>query len=148
MSGKMQNTIRGLLNSQKLAVLATQAGDQPYENLVAFAATDDLHHLIFATAHYTRKFANIRANAKVSLLVDNRSNIEQDFHKGVAVTALGEAEEIKGHERQKLLDFYLKKHPYLENFVSAPSCSLFRVRVSKYILVSDFQRVVEWTLTE
>ncbi|MBN2244289.1 MAG: pyridoxamine 5'-phosphate oxidase family protein [Candidatus Aminicenantes bacterium] len=148
MTEDIQITIKDLLNSQKLAVLATLTEDQPYENLVAFVATEDLQHLIFATAQYTRKFANIKANPKVSLLIDNRSNVEVDFHMGVAVTALGEAEEISIPERQNILNFYLKKHPYLENFVTAPSCSFFRVRVCKYILVSDFQKVVEWILTE
>ena len=34
--------IRNLLQSQKLAVLSTQNHGQPYCNLIAFAATDDL----------------------------------------------------------------------------------------------------------
>ena len=148
MSKDIQNTIRDIFNTQKLAVLATLDKDQPYENLVAFAATKDLQYLMFATAQYTRKYDNIKANFKVSLLIDTRSNFEKDFHKGMAVTALGEAEEVSGPERQPLLDSYLEKHPYLERFVNAPTCHFFRVRVTKYILVREFQHVVEFTLNE
>ena len=47
--------IRNLLESQKLAVLSTQNHGQPYCNLIAMAATDDLKHLLFATTRATRQ---------------------------------------------------------------------------------------------
>jgi nitroimidazol reductase NimA-like FMN-containing flavoprotein (pyridoxamine 5'-phosphate oxidase superfamily) len=134
--------IRSLLHNQKLAVLGTQERGRPYANLVAFVPTEDLKHIILATAKYTRKYANLKANPHVSLLIDNRDNMESDFHRGMAVTALGAAEELTGKERAGCLKRYRDHHPYLGEFVASPSLSLFRVTVETYYLVTEFQNVV------
>jgi nitroimidazol reductase NimA-like FMN-containing flavoprotein (pyridoxamine 5'-phosphate oxidase superfamily) len=135
--------IRNLLESQKLAVLSTQNHGQPYSNIVAIAATVDLRYLLFATTRATRKYANLMADSRVAVLVDNRRNDPADFVEAAALTALGQAWEVQGAERQQLLPVYLKKHPYLEEFVAAPTCALLRVRVDKYIVVTRFQEVRE-----
>ena len=133
-----------LFSSQKLAVLGTHQGGQPYGNLVAFAATPDLKNLFFATTRATRKFANLRADSRVSMGLDNRSNRVADFRKAVAATALGRAEETKGEERKKFIKIYLAKHPHLKEFVTSPTCALVRIRVEVYYLVWRFQNVFEW----
>jgi len=135
--------IRNLLESQKLAVLATQNHGQPYSNLIAIAATADMKYLLFATTRATRKYANLMADPRVAVLVDNRKNDVTDFAEASALTALGKVWELQGLERQRLLDVYLKKHPYLSDFVAAPTCALLRIKVDKYIVVSQFQDVRE-----
>jgi nitroimidazol reductase NimA-like FMN-containing flavoprotein (pyridoxamine 5'-phosphate oxidase superfamily) len=136
-------TIRELLESQKLAVLSTLGHIQPYSNLVAFAATPDLKYLLFATTRATRKYANLLANRRVSILIDNRTNEAADFAEAAAVTVLGQAEEMQGAELTQLLPLYLGRHPYLRDFVTSPTCALFRVSVERYILVTRFQDVRE-----
>jgi nitroimidazol reductase NimA-like FMN-containing flavoprotein (pyridoxamine 5'-phosphate oxidase superfamily) len=149
MGKKMNDTtdllavIRNLLDSQKLAVLATQNHGQPYVNLVAFAATADLKYILFATTRATRKFANLLADPRVALLVDNRKNDVADFAEAAALTALGKAWELHGSERQQFLEVYLKKHPHLQEFVNAPTCAFLRIKVDKYIVVRQFQDVQE-----
>lgn len=140
---EMRELVQGLLNSQRLAVLSTSMSGRPYSNLIAFAATDDLREIFFATTRATRKFANLTAEPRVSLLVDNRSNQETDFGEASALTVLGTAEEVLGIEQEKYQQLYLKKHPYLEDFVTAPTCALIRVKVEKYIMVTQFQEVRE-----
>lgn len=135
--------IRNLLELQKLAVLSTQNHGQPYCNLIAFAATDDLKYLLFATTRATRKYANLMADSRVALLVDNRQNDVADFAEAAALTALGKAWEVQGAERQQFLKVYLDKHPYLEEFAAGPTCALLRVRVDRYIVVTRFQEVRE-----
>jgi uncharacterized protein YhbP (UPF0306 family) len=135
--------IRNLLESQKLAVLSTQNHGQPYCNLIAIAATDDLKYLLFATTRATRKYANLMADARVAVLVDNRRNDVADFAEAAALTALGKAWEVQGVERQQFLKVYLEKHPYLEEFAAGPTCALLRVRVDRYIVVTRFQEVRE-----
>ena len=56
-----RHRLRGLFESQKLAVLSTQSDGQPYASLVAFWAPDDLKSIYFATPNTTRKFANLAA---------------------------------------------------------------------------------------
>ena len=140
---EMREIVQGLLNSQRLAVLSTLMSGRPYSNLIAFAVTDDLRDIFFATTRATRKFANLTAEPRVSLLVDNRRNQETDFGEASAVTVLGTAEEVLDPERDKYLRLYLKKHPYLEDFITAPTCALIRVKVEKYIMVTQFQEVRE-----
>jgi heme iron utilization protein len=79
------------LTSQPLAVLSTHQAGQPYSNLIAFAATPDLESIFFATTRATRKFANLMADPRVALLIDNRANQEADFAEAAALTVLGSA---------------------------------------------------------
>jgi nitroimidazol reductase NimA-like FMN-containing flavoprotein (pyridoxamine 5'-phosphate oxidase superfamily) len=140
---EIKKTLLELFTGQKLAVLGTHQSGQPYGNLVAFAATSDLKNLLFATTRATRKFSNLQADARVSMVVDNRSNRVADFRKAVAATALGRAKEVRGKERINLVPIYLAKHPHLEEFVSSPTCALVRIRVKVYFLVWRFQNVFE-----
>ena len=145
---RIEPVLRDLFASQKLAVLSTRdAAGHPYASLMAFAVTEDLRHLVCATHRATRKFANLTADPRVALLIDSRSNRDADIHRAVAVTVLGEVEEVKGSERDLLLQLYLARHPHLEEFVTSPSCALLRVSVASYYLVSHFQEVMELHLT-
>ena len=142
-ASQLRKTLKDLFASQRLGVLATYGRGQPYNSLVAFAATNDLKHLLFGTTRATRKYANLSTESRVALLVDNRSNQDTDFHRAIAVTALGKAEEVKASERNRLLKLYLAKHPYLEEFVNSPTCALLKVSVDRYYMVNRFQNVME-----
>jgi nitroimidazol reductase NimA-like FMN-containing flavoprotein (pyridoxamine 5'-phosphate oxidase superfamily) len=146
MSQELKKLVKSTLESQSLGVLATLDKNSPYENLVAFVSSQDLKNIVFSTAVYTRKYANLKTSPRVSFLVDTRSNSEKDFHECVAVTAFGKAREIGKKEQDKILRLYLKKHPYLEDFVKSPSCRLLQIRVDKYSVVSEFQRVLEFSV--
>lgn len=139
-----ERILRKLLADQRLAVLATREEDgQPYANLMAFVASDDLRTILLVTGRYTRKYANLIADPRVALLIDSRSHQASDIHEAVAVTVLGDAEEVSGAERERLLPVYVARHPHLQEFASSPSCALFRVRVRSYYLVRRFQEVTE-----
>jgi hypothetical protein len=110
---------------------------------VAFAATDDLKSLLFATTRDTRKFDNLTLNPMVALVMDNRANQETDFHRAIAVTATGSVKESGALEKDLLLKLYLSRHPYLRDFVTSPTCALLKVDVDTYYIVSNFQNVME-----
>ena len=80
-------------------------------------------------------------SARVSLLVDDRSNQVSDFERAIAATAMGVAREVRGAERDRLAGVYLSKHPHLGDFVGADSCVLFEVQVDSYTVVREFQKV-------
>ena len=142
-TSQLRKTLKDLFASQRLGVLATYGEGQPYSSLVAFAATNDLKYLVFATTRATRKYANLSTESRVALLVDNRSNQDTDFHRAIAVTALGKAEEVKESERDHFLKLYLAKHPYLEDFVNSPTCALLKVSINRYYMVNRFRNVME-----
>jgi nitroimidazol reductase NimA-like FMN-containing flavoprotein (pyridoxamine 5'-phosphate oxidase superfamily) len=141
-SEKLKTQLKELFSSQKLAVLSTQSEGQPYASLVSFVATDDLKYLVFATSRTTRKYANLAADARAALLIDSRSNRDPDLHQAIAVTATGIVDELQGPERDRLVDLYLAKHPYLDEFVNSLSNALLRLKVESYIMVSRFQNVI------
>lgn len=135
--------LKELFCSQNLATLATQDQGQPYASLVAFYAANDLKCLYFVTPKTTRKFANLVANKKVALLVNSSQNQSADFHKAISVTAVGEADEVLGAEKQSIIGHYLTRHPHLEEFARAPTCALVRVSIESYYMVKNFQNVTE-----
>jgi nitroimidazol reductase NimA-like FMN-containing flavoprotein (pyridoxamine 5'-phosphate oxidase superfamily) len=144
----IQKEISSLLSSQKLAVLSTQRDGQPYSSLMAFAFSSDLKDIVVATGRSTRKHQNLVQESRVSLLIDNRSNSENDFHGAAALTVLGKAEQINDTERLGYEELYLKRHPYLEKFLCSSSTAFFKVMVHHYLLVSHFQKVKEYRVRD
>lgn len=134
-------SLRDLLEQQRLAVLATVGCTTPYANLIAFAASDDLSRLWFATPRDTRKYANLQADSRVALLVDSRANDSRDFERAVAATVLGQVAELDGESVAAPRERYLACHPHLADFVADPACALFELRVETYVVVRSFQQV-------
>jgi len=136
--------IKSLLESERFAVLATDDQEQPHLFLMAFAATADLTKIVLFTERNTNKYAHLKSNRRVALLIDNRENSGADTQGAVVITALGDAEEVEGFEGNSLRQLYLARHPYLAEFAHSPSCAIMRMRVRSYQLVRRFQEVVEW----
>ena len=132
-----------LLNRQGFAVLGTSREGHAYSSLVAFSTTPYGETIYFATTRATRKYHNLAADNRVSLLIDNRSDLARPLYEAVAVTAYGAAEELHDNNRSAALESYLARHPQLKAFVTAPSTALFRIDVEEYHLVQRFQNVTE-----
>jgi len=147
-SSDLFGEIRDLVASQRLAVLSTEEQGQPYSNLMAFVSSEDLTFILFATTRSTRKYNNLRNEPRVSILIDNRRNEVIDFSEARAVTVLGKARELEEDERGHYENLYLSRHPHLLDFVSSPTCALFKVAVERYILVSQFQEVKELQVSQ
>jgi len=142
----VKQAIYDLLRQQQLGVLSTVGDGSPYASLVAFVASDDDRRLYFATPRATRKFANMTANARVALLVNNSVNHPEDFHLAKAVTAVGSAQPIAESRLDAVRNRYLVKHPYLDVFAHSPSCVFLEICVKRYILVERFQNVSEYRI--
>jgi nitroimidazol reductase NimA-like FMN-containing flavoprotein (pyridoxamine 5'-phosphate oxidase superfamily) len=135
--------LQRLLSKQPLGVLATCSDRRVHATLVAFASTDDMRYIVFATYRDTRKFRMLEDNPRVAMLVDDRTNDASDFSDACAVTAHGKTAEVESDRLNELTEIYLRKHPHLEDFVSAPDCVMVRMKVDKYDLVGNFQDVHE-----
>ena len=135
--------ISDLFESQSLAVLSTQKNEQPYSSLIAFAVSPDLEYFYFLTPSTTRKYENLTANPKVSILVNDSRNRADDIYSAISVTGMGVSEVVDKTIEQKALDLYLKKHPQLNEFSQAPTTAFIRITMNRYFLVNRFQNVVE-----
>jgi nitroimidazol reductase NimA-like FMN-containing flavoprotein (pyridoxamine 5'-phosphate oxidase superfamily) len=140
--------IRELFINQKLAVLSTHHSGQPYASLIAFVGKEDLREIFFVTPRTTRKFENLSTDSRVAVLINSSINVDTDFHEAVSVTALGDAKEINGAEKDEILGLYLTKHPYLEAFAASPTCALIGVKITSYVLVKNFQHVMELSIDQ
>lgn len=139
----VRKVVQQLFTKQRLACLATSRSNKPHTSLVAFVATDDLKTILFATTKSSKKYAYLKANHRVSMLIDDRTNRVTDFKKGTAVTVIGRAKEMDAHRENTYLKLYVKQHPYLEEFVESEHSSLFRMEVETYRVVTRFQQVDE-----
>jgi hypothetical protein len=121
----------------------TTAG-QPYTSLMAFAASEDLGALLLVTDRATHKYANLIANPRVAVFIDNRENVGADTLEAVAITVLGTAREVSDNDGDRLREAFIARHPYLAGFATSPSCALVRISVKSYVVVRRFEEVLEW----
>jgi len=141
----LADRIRRLVQEQRFAVLCTQGQRQPYGSLVAFALSDDLSVAVFATPMTTRKYRLLSECDRVALVVDNRGKQPDDMMKVEAITATGQATQLKpSPELDRWAETLTDRHPYLRSFVRAPSTALFRIDIVRYLYVTRFQEVRQW----
>jgi hypothetical protein len=146
-TSRLRDDIAALLAAQRLAVLATQDQNQPYTSLMAFAHTADLSTIVAATGQATRKHANIMAEARVSLLFDNRANSENDFTQAISLTAIGTATPHPVSSYPQYSALYLAKHPALRSFLESPSTVLLIITIERYLMVDNFEHIREMIVT-
>jgi len=137
---QLKNKIKELLDQQTLGVLATQGEKYPYNTLVAYAFSEDLRYIFFATRKHTRKYNNIMKHNHVSILIDSRTNDVTDFKDAVALTVMGKMVNTTPLEYREL---YLNRFPHLRDFIEDPNTTIMTLKIDKYIYVQRFQEVLE-----
>ena len=137
---QLKNKIKELLDQQKLGVLATQGEKYPYNSLVAYAFSEDLRYIFFATMKHTRKYDNIMKHHHISMLIDSRTNNVTDFKDAVALTVMGTMVNTTPLEYREL---YLNRFPHLKDFIEDPNTTIMTLKIDKYIYVQRFQEVLE-----
>jgi nitroimidazol reductase NimA-like FMN-containing flavoprotein (pyridoxamine 5'-phosphate oxidase superfamily) len=141
-NNKVMRRIKEVIDSQSIAVLGTSKNDEPYSCLVAYATTDDVRYLIFATMRERLKYRNLLVNPRVSVIIDDRTENSSDFNETTSITILGNAQDVIGTEREENAALLLKLHPSLTDFVNSPDCAIIRVNVDKIYVVSEFESVI------
>ena len=145
----VMDRLKGLNETERHAVLASDSDGQPYTSLIAHALSISNYSLIFATPKDSQKFRNIIKNPRVSLLLDNRMNTDEDYMAAESITIQGIARPVeKGNHWIELSEILSKKHPYLKDFIKAPSTALIEVDILYCIHVSQFQTITEWRREE
>ncbi len=135
--------IQELLAIRRFGVLATQGDVYPYPTLVAFSADDDSRHLLFCTSINTRKYQNLSSHHQASMLITSETNSPADLENAEALTVLGTCSELNKERPQAVA--FINKHPYLQEFFQSPSTKIISIKVKKYILVTHFQTVMEYS---
>lgn len=139
---EVKKRIDKVLESQRIAVLGTSKDDEPYSSLVGFVVTDNMEELVFATMRQRLKYKNLVANPRVTLMIDDRNEQDNDFNETTSITIIGSAEDVKGTERSDYVSLLIERHPVLTDFVNFPDCAIIRVKIDRIYVVSDFESVV------
>lgn len=141
-SSEIQDTIRRVLEQNRLAVLATQRNGQPHTSLIAFTPLEGLRILAFATYRNTRKYKSILEDQRVAIFIEDREgDATRRSDQRLVLTAHGEAIMTPAENRQAHIMTHLARHPNLEEFLTSPDCEFVRVGVHAYQVVSSIDDV-------
>jgi len=133
---EIRDTIRRVLEQNRLAVLATQRNGQPHASLIALTPLESLRFLAFATYRDTLKYENIREDRRVAILIEDREGAAGRLDRRLVLTAVGEVIETPEEERQAHRATHLARHPDLQKLLSSPEGEFVRVAVHAYQVVS------------
>ena len=134
----MLDQIKTLIRDKKMCVMATVSGSEPYCSLMAYASSKDCREIYMVTHRKTKKFANLRENPHVSLLIDSRDDARgSTFSRAVALTVNGIFQEIDGEEkREQVRIALLARHSDLEEFIGHPDAELLCIRVNSFLFLN------------
>lgn len=126
--------IRQLLANASIGVLATAGPEGPLTSLMAFAV-ESPSRLVMATLPDTRKWRNILAEPRISLLVDDR---ETALDRGSvrALTLAGRHEPGTEAQRQAGFNVLGHRHPHLAGLLARPGIALIRLQITSYLLLT------------
>jgi len=140
--------IEGILQTCRLAVLATEAHGQPHASLIAITPVQGFRQIIFATYRNTRKFENILHNGRVAVLIQGEDLDSSNQQKGFALTAFGHAQELEISEVEEAVHAHLKRHPDLESLLHSEDFALIRIKVETYQVVRGIDDVIWWPVVD
>ncbi|NDP22138.1 MAG: pyridoxamine 5'-phosphate oxidase family protein [Paludibacter sp.] len=147
-SSQIRRYIEGILQSCRLAVLATEAHGQPHASLIAITPVQGFRQLIFSTYRNTRKFENILNNGRIAVLIQGEDKDNLNPQKGFALTAYGRAQEIGISELEEAVHAHLERHPNLVNMLNSENIVIIRIKVEAYQVVRGIDDVIWWPVVD
>ena len=119
-------------------VLASSHEDQPHCSLMAYVPAQEGRVIHMATSAQSRKFDNIQANPRVSLLI--QSGEAQDGGPSRALTVEGVCQPLEPGPAQEEIKAHLgEQHPFLQGILADPGCRVLEVRVTSLLLLNGPQ---------
>jgi len=145
---QIRKYIEDILQTCRLAVLATEAHGQPHASLIAITPVQGFRQMIFATYRNTRKFENILHNGKVAVLIQGEDIDSSSQQKGFALTAFGHAQELWKSELEDAVHAHLERHPDLLSFMNSGNFAVIGIKVETYQVVRGIDDVIWWPVVD
>ena len=138
----MPEHVARLIRERDLCVLATSRGDLPHASLMSYAYEPDLAYMYMATPASSRKWANLRANPSMALLIDEREKaLSGPRAEARAVTVGAELVRVKNeHEKLRIIHLLVSRHPHLEEFFQTPNIEVIRCRPLWCLLLTGAEK--------
>jgi len=117
-----------MIRERDLCVLATSAGDMPHASLMSYAVEPDLQYIHMATPANSRKWANLKKNPNMALLIDEREKaLAGNRPQTRAMTVGCELFPVDDdEEKARILGILAAAHPHLRDFLAAPEIEVIR----------------------
>jgi nitroimidazol reductase NimA-like FMN-containing flavoprotein (pyridoxamine 5'-phosphate oxidase superfamily) len=133
----MLKKIKKLVKDKDVCVLATVTDNLPHCSLMSYVPDRDCREIYMMTQTGTKKYRNLAANRKVSLLIDTREeDCGADRDRIKALTVSGVFSPIGDREKNRLIRRkLLKRHPQLAAFAADPDAEVFAVKVKSFQLL-------------
>jgi len=125
-----------ILRENSLCVLCTEADGKPYCSLMTYLLSDDLSLLYLVSTQESRKYQNLLANPRVSLLVDTRQNRGTAAGGNiVSVTFEGLFQPLADAKTPPIKANLAKEHGELAEILNHPSCVVFAIQFKSFLLL-------------
>jgi nitroimidazol reductase NimA-like FMN-containing flavoprotein (pyridoxamine 5'-phosphate oxidase superfamily) len=133
----MIDTMKEVLRTHDMCVLATTADQGPHCSLMAYVCDDAARHVYMVTSRDSVKFRNLSRNPAVSLLVDTRETHGKTRRAETkALTGSGVYEPLADPlEMAEILSRLLAAHPHLEVFLQSGAAEIIPVRLTSFLLM-------------
>ncbi|MEO1815018.1 MAG: pyridoxamine 5'-phosphate oxidase family protein [Acetobacterium sp.] len=123
-----------ILRENSLCVLCTEAAGNPYCSLMTYLLSDDHRTLYLVSTRESRKFKNLQANPRVSVLVDSRQHPTAGGNI-VSVTFAGLFKPLAEAEVLPIKTTFAGKHPELGEILNHPDSVIFAIKLTSYLLL-------------
>ncbi len=130
--------VKNILEKTSLMSISTVALDgRPQAAIIEFASTPEFE-IIFDTHNTSRKYTNLKQDARVALVIGWDDNITLQYE--------GVAEELSGEHLAQHKTIYFKKNPKAKKWENATGITFLKVS-PKWIRYSDLN-TNPWTVKE
>jgi heme iron utilization protein len=136
--------IKNVLLSCRLAVLTTEGGGQPHASLIAITPVSEFRQIFFATYRNTRKFTNLINNGRVAVLIQGEDTDLSHEPSGYALTAYGYAQEVGKTDYEEIMKAHVHRNPDLANSLQSADLAIFLIKIESYQMVRGFDDVTWW----
>ncbi len=134
----MIEAMKKLLKENDTCVLATCSENIPHCSLMAYVPNDACDVIYMVTRRSSRKYSNLKANPRVSLLIDTRGSAQGVAPSELkALTVAGTftaiAEEAQRHQ---ILQQIVARHPHLQELADQPDVEPLAIAVESFLLLN------------
>jgi len=122
-----------ILREQSLCVLCTVHQEEPHCSLMSYAVSADCREMYMLTSKDTRKYSNLRRNARVSLLVDTRTGGGSPLDTSM-LSISGEYRPFASDSEQTAaLSRLLERRPHLQELSEQPAARTIRIILKSFL---------------
>lgn len=140
----MNEAVSSMLRDNDMCVLATAGPEGPYTSLMGYVWDPEQLRIYLLLRKGSAKYANIRAEPRVSLLIDDRVRHATAPHDGTQALSVSGmcAPMTEPDEAQRAQDLILARLPHLAAIAAYPDATVLRVEPTGFQLLRDIENAL------